>query len=239
MQRTFEMQQNNIRILSTRPLDKILAQEAKAAGIIIDELSFIETAPIQTIEVQQEIKQALLLSATVIFTSMNAVEAVAAWQNEELPDWNIYCIGTTTNKLVQEYFGEESIAGIANSATELAELIAADEFIDEVIFFCGDQRRDELPEILQQHNIAINEIVVYETLAVPHKINIDYHGILFFSPSAAESFFSINKIAAQTILFAIGNTTAAAIKKFSNNKIIISDKPGKENLAQKMMEYFT
>jgi len=239
LQRTFEMQQNNIRILSTRPLDKILAQEAKAAGIIIDELSFIETAPIQTIEVQQEIKQALLLSATVIFTSMNAVEAVAAWQNEELPDWNIYCIGTTTNKLVQEYFGEESIAGIANSATELAELIAADEFIDEVIFFCGDQRRDELPEILQQHNIAINEIVVYETLAVPHKINIDYHGILFFSPSAAESFFSINKIAAQTILFAIGNTTAAAIKKFSNNKIIISDKPGKENLAQKMMEYFT
>ncbi|MEI9955153.1 MAG: uroporphyrinogen-III synthase [Ferruginibacter sp.] len=215
-----------------------MVKQTKAAGIVIDELSFIETAPIQTIEVQQEIEQALLLSATVVFTSMNAVEAVAAWQNEEQPDWNIYCIGTTTNKLVQEYFGEEHIAGTANAATELAELIAANEFIDEVIFFCGDQRRNELPEILQQNNIDVNEIVVYETIAVPHKINIDYHGILFFSPSAVESFFSNNKIAAQTVLFAIGNTTATTIKKFSNNKIIISDKPGKENLVQKMMEYF-
>ncbi len=232
------MQQNNISILCTRPLDEILVKQTKAAGIVIDELSFIETAPIQTIEVQQEIEQALLLSATVVFTSMNAVEAVAAWQNEEQPDWNIYCIGTTTNKLVQEYFGEEHIAGTANAATELAELIAANEFIDEVIFFCGDQRRNELPEILQQNNIDVNEIVVYETIAVPHKINIDYHGILFFSPSAVESFFSNNKIAAQTVLFAIGNTTATTIKKFSNNKIIISDKPGKENLVQKMMEYF-
>jgi len=235
----FVMQQNNIRILCTRPLDEVLVEEAKAAGIIIDQSPFITTEPIQTIEVQQEIEQALLLSATVVFTSMNAVEAVATWQNEEQPDWNIYCIGTTTNKLVAEYFGEHSIAGTANSATELAELIVADRFIDKVIFFCGDQRRDELPELLQQNNIEVNEIVVYQTIALPHKITGAYHGILFFSPSAVESFFSNNTIPQQTILFAIGNTTATTIKKFTNNKIIISDTPGKENLVQKMMEYFT
>jgi len=235
----FVMQQNNIRILCTRPLDEVLVEEAKAAGIVIDESPFITTEPIQTIEVQQEIEQALLLSATVVFTSMNAVEAVATWQNEEQPDWNIYCIGTTTNKLVAEYFGEHSIAGTANSATELAELIVADRFIDKVIFFCGDQRRDELPELLQQNNIEVNEIVVYQTIALPHKITGAYHGILFFSPSAVESFFSNNTIPQQTILFAIGNTTATTIKKFTNNKIIISDTSGKENLVQKMMEYFT
>jgi len=233
------MQQNNIRILCTRPLDEVLVEEAKAAGIVIDESPFITTEPIQTIEVQQEIEQALLLSATIVFTSMNAVEAVAAWQNEEQPDWNIYCMGTTTSKLIQEYFGEHSIAGTANSAAELATLIAADRFIDKVIFFCGDQRRDELPEILEQNNIEVNEIIVYQTIAVPHKINTVYHGILFFSPSAVKSFFSNNTIPGQTILFAIGNTTATTIKKFSNNKIIISDSPGKENLVQKMMEYYT
>ena len=233
------MQQNKIDILCTRPLNESLVKEAAAAGIVIDEISFIETEPIQTIEVQQEIEQALLLSATVVFTSMNAVEAVAIWQNEEQPNWKIYCIGTTTNKLVQEYFGEESIAGTANSAVELATLIAADRFIDSVIFFCGDQRRDELPEILRRNNVEVNEITVYQTIAVPHKITKLYNGILFFSPSAAECFFSNNTIAERTILFAIGNTTATAIKKFTNNRIIISDAPGKENLAQKMMEYFT
>jgi uroporphyrinogen-III synthase len=232
------MPQNKINILCTRPLNESLVEEANAAGIVIDDISFIETEPVQTIEVQQEIQQALLLSATVVFTSMNAVEAVATWQNEERPNWNIYCIGTTTNKLVQEFFGAESIAGTANSAAELAELIAANRFIDDVIFFCGDQRRDELPEILRKNNVAVNEITVYQTIATAHKITKLYNGILFFSPSAAESFFSNNTIAAQTILFAIGNTTATAIKKFTNNKIIISDAPGKENLVRKMMEYF-
>ncbi len=215
-----------------------MVTEAKASGITIDELSFIDTTPIQTIEVQQEIEQAMLLSTTVVFTSMNAVEAVAEWLLEEKPGWNIYCIGTTTNTLVAKYFGEENIAGTANSAAELAEAIAADRFIDSVIFFCGDQRRDELPEILRQNEIEVNEIVVYQTMAVPYKITKPYHGILFFSPSAVESFFCNNKVPERTILFAIGNTTATTIKKYTTNKIIISHQPGKENLVKTMMEYF-
>jgi len=81
--------------------------------------------------------------------------------------------------------------------------------------------------------------VVYQTLATPHKIQKDYFGVLFFSPSAVQSFFSKNKVKDRTILFAIGNTTANEIKKYSNNKIIISDEPGKENLVQKMIEYFS
>jgi len=238
LQQAFVMQ-NDISILCTRPLNDELVKEAKAAGIAIDILSFIETSPVQTKSVQQEIEQALLLSATVVFTSMNAVEAVAAWHRGQQPNWNTYCIGTTTNKLVEKYFGEKHIAGTANSATELAELIAADRFIDNVIFFCGDQRRDELPAILEQNNIGVNEIVVYQTTAVSHPVDKSYHGILFFSPSAVTSFFSINQLPSQTILFAIGNTTAATIKQFSNNKIITSDFPGKENLVQKMINYFT
>jgi uroporphyrinogen-III synthase len=232
------MQQNSIQILCTRPLENTLVEDAKAAGIAIDEISFIETTPIQTIEVQQEIEQALLLSTSVVFTSMNAVETVAEWKAEQQPEWNIYCIGTATNKLVQQYFGAGCIAGTANSAAELAALIAEDRFIDSVIFFCGDQRRDELPDILRKNDIEVNEITVYQTIAVPHKISKQYHGVLFFSPSAVDSFFKINTIPQQTILFAIGNTTATAIKKFTNNKIIISDAPGKENLVKKMMEYF-
>lgn len=234
------MQGNNkISILSTRPLNTSLVTEAKAAGIVIDTLSFIETEAIRTIEVQQEIEQALLQSAIVIFTSMNAVEAVATeLDHHHQPDWLIYCIGNTTKQLVKKYFGEDSIAGNAGSAAELAQLIAEENYIDEVIFFCGDQRRDELPEILQKNNIDVNEITVYQTIAVPQKVGKTYNGILFFSPSAVESFFSNNQLNNQTILFAIGNTTANEIIKYTNNKIIISDEPGKENLVRQMMEYF-
>ena len=233
------MPDNEIIILSTRPLPGSLIKEAAERHIAVDVLSFIETEVIQSIEIQQEIEAALLQSGTVIFTSMNAVEAVANEIGAQVPEWNVYCIGNTTQKLVKEYFGEGVIAGTADSAGALAERIIEDGTgSDEVIFFCGDQRRDELPDLLRSHDIEVNEIVVYQTIRAPQKIEKFYYGILFFSPSAVESFFENNKLPEQTILFAIGNTTATAIRRYSNNKIIIADEPGKENLFRKMMEYF-
>ena len=49
----------------------------------------------------------------------------------------------------------------------------------------------------------------------------------------------MDKISDQTILFAIGNTTATEIKKYTNNKIITGDEPGKENLVTEMIRYYT
>jgi uroporphyrinogen-III synthase len=232
------MQQNKITILSTRPLNESLINEAKEEGIYIDVIPFIETEAIQSVEVQQEIDLALLESATIVFTSMNAVEAVADYMIDEQPDWAVYCMGNTTQELVKKYFGANSIAGTAANAAELADLIVGEADTDEVIFFCGDQRRDELPDILQANNIEVNEIQVYHTIPVLHKIESVYNGILFFSPSAVESFFSKNKTDPQTIIFAIGNTTAAAIKKHTANPVIISNEPGKENLVGKAINYF-
>lgn len=232
------MQQNKISILSTRPIDESLIKEAKHLNIDIDVLSFIETEPIRSIETQQEIENALLKSSAVVFTSMNAVEAVANELLDQQPDWRIYSIGNTTKQLVKKYFGEEAIAGTADSATALAELIVEEDDSNEVFFFCGDQRRNELPEILRSNDIEVNEIIVYQTIAVPLKVEKNYHGVLFFSPSAVESFFCNNKVSEQTILFAIGNTTAKEIKKYTNNKIIVGNEPGKENLVTEMIRYY-
>ena len=233
------MQQNKILILSTRPIDAPLINEAKHQNIEIDILSFIETVQIRSIEVQQEIENALLKSSAVVFTSMNAVEAVANELDGHQPNWKIYSIGNSTRQLVKKYFGEEAIAGTAESAAELAELIVEEDNSDDIFFFCGEQRRDELPDILRSNDFDVNEIVVYQTIQVKHKIEKTYHGILFFSPSAVQSFFSNNKISDKTILFAIGNTTATEIKKYTNNKIITDDEPSKENLVMEMIRYYT
>ena len=233
------MPQNKIHILSTRPLSASLVAEAATAGIAVDQLSFIETEPIQDIATQQEIEQAYLQSATVVFTSMNAVDAVVAWQDGQQPDWVIYCMGNTTKKLLQESFGTHSVVGTANNAAELAELIAEESDAEEVIFFCGEQRRDELPAILRKKGIDVQEILVYETIHTPHKISKEYQAVLFYSPSAVSSFFSNNKVPAQTILFAIGNTTAKTIQQYCNNTIIVGKAPGKEELVRQAMEFFS
>lgn len=228
----------DFRLLSTRPLDDDTIEEAAERGVIIDCVSFIDTEPIQTIDVQQEVETALLQSATIVFTSMNAVEAVASFMQEDQPEWSIYCMGNTTRQLVKEYFGDNSIAGTADSATDLAWLIIEEGETEEVIFFCGDQRRDELPSILQNNGIDVTEITVYETIATPSVIKKNYNGILFFSPSAVDSFFSVNKITGNTVLFAIGATTAAAIKKRSQATVVIGDSAGKQALAEKAIHYF-
>jgi len=229
---------DSIRILCTRPLDQPLVAAAKKRNIIIDELSFIETTPIEIPSTKELIKATALQPATIVFTSMNAVEAIANNIDFVPNKWSIYCIGTTTNELVKKHFGEQAIIGTANSAADLATLITKNKIIKEVIFFCGDKRREELPQILLDSKINVKEITVYETTNSIHLIDTIYDGILFFSPSAVDSFFNNNKIPFTTILFAIGSTTASQIQTYCNNTIIISEEPGKENLVRKMMEHF-
>ncbi len=233
------MQQNNISILCTRPLPQAIVAEAMQSGIGIEVMPFIETESILSVEVQQEIEQVALQETTVVFTSMNAVDAVTIFLDGHQPAWKIYTLGTTTKRLVTEYFCEDKLVGSAADASSLADLIVAEGLADEVNFFCGDRRRDELPGILRASDIDVNEVVVYQTIATPHKINKAYAAILFFSPSAVENFFSVNKVAAHSLMFAIGSTTAASIEKYTTNKIIVADEPGKENLVDKMIAYFT
>jgi uroporphyrinogen-III synthase len=153
------------------------------------------------------------------------------------PDWGIYCMAGTTKKIIVEYFGEGAIKNIANDANSLAGKIIGDNVTD-LVFFCGNQRRDELPMVLAGRNISVKEMIVYETTLTPHTVSKIYNGILFFSPSSAKSFFLVNKPGEEAILFAIGNTTADTLKKYSQNKIIVSESPGKEILIETCVEYF-
>jgi uroporphyrinogen-III synthase len=235
----YVMPQHKIQILSTKSLPGSLIKEVSPEALIVEAIPFIETEPLQTVEVQQEIEQASVQSITVIFTSKNAVDAVVAGLEDMQPDWGIYCIGHATREAVIAYFGEEKILGMADNAAELAALIVDEAGIDEAIFFCGNQRRDELPEILASHEIEVHEIIVYQTIAVPKKITKKYDGILFFSPSAVDSFFTINKPMPDTILFAIGNTTSNRIRKYSANKIIISKSPDRAHMIREVVNYFS
>lgn len=61
----------------------------------------------------------------------------------------------------------------------------------------------------------------------------------YFSAQVLLEVFKVNKLTESTVLFAIGNTTAATIKNYSAHKIIIAEESSKENLFEKVIEYFT
>lgn len=234
-----EMKETNIRILSTRPLAETVMEKARDKNVEIDVASFIETKNIIEPVLAEKICRLALKDISAVFTSMNAAEAVidCLEANGLVPDWTIYSLGGITHTIVKNYFAEAEIIGEATNATELAESIIEDD-AEEVFFFCGNQRREELPKLLQEENIKVNEVIVYETIETPVRIEKEYNGILFFSPSAVKSFFSINNIDVDTVLFAIGATTAQALKQLSKNKVLVGSLPNKEHLAEGAIAYF-
>jgi uroporphyrinogen-III synthase len=97
-------------------------------------------------------------------------------------------------------------------------------------------RKETVPKALKAANVNFNEIQVYETTLTPQKIKKAVDGILFFSPSAIESYLMQNKIKNE-ICFCIGNTTAEALEKITRN-IIIADQPSVENVIEDVIEEY-
>ncbi len=224
-------------ILCTRPLEQLLIVKASEKGMHIDIVPFIRTENIVTPEIVSQIQSYQSQKINVVFTSMNAVDAVVE-QLSEKPDWTIFSIGGATKEVAINFFGERSIAATAKNATALTEKIIAKNNVESVVFFCGDQRLNELPETLIANNIAVQEVVVYSTIETPQHIEKNYSGIVFFSPSAVHSFFSENTLLTNTVLFSIGKTTTATIQSYCSNKIITSEWPGKQQMIERVIDYF-
>ena len=230
--------ENKTQILSTVLLDQPLVKKATDAGMLLDAMSFIQVVDITDEgDNLEQIERLYRKQVTVVFTSVNAVRAVCEQVYFKKGGWKIYCIGQATRNAVLEYFDITQVQGIANDAAALAGIIKQNGE-REVIFFCGDKRMDTLCDVLHKANIVVNEIIVYRTEEVPKFVEKDYDGILFFSPSGVNSFFSMNVVEEGAVLFAIGSTTAHAIKENADNMIIISEMPSKEYLVEKAIQYF-
>lgn len=214
-----------------------MLDQAARADIRIDTLSFIDTEPIRDTALTRQIQQLGSQPLTAVFTSMNAVEAVAGHLAGSPRHWQIFCIGSATRQLIEARLRPSSIAGTAPSAAALADVIL-EHHPSEVFFFCGDQRREELPGRLTRAGVRVHELVVYRTTQTPHTVKEPYDGIAFFSPSAVHSFFSVNSTKEKTILFAIGKTTADTIHTYVNNPVITSTTPEKEGLVRQLIDYY-
>jgi uroporphyrinogen-III synthase len=233
------MQKNNtISILCTASIEPALTEKAACMNIELDAVPFIQTVPSIPVEMKEEITRLAGMRVTVVFTSVHAVEAVSAQLAGSTPEWKVFCIAHATQQAAIKHFGADCIEGTADSSGELADTIMERIKTGSVFFFCGDQRRDELPTKLSGAGIEVAERVVYKTRASSEAISKKYDGVLFFSPSAVHSFFSLNSLPNDTILFVIGPTTANALSDYTANKIIVSRSPDKSMLVQMALGYF-
>jgi uroporphyrinogen-III synthase len=233
----------SFKVLSTKKLEPSLIQKARQKGIEIIEQEAISVNPILSKEKQDEVKFWVLNQDIhyVIFTSANSVEAVKGYLKKEdnwfTVNWKVFCIGGKTKEALSSFIHADNILATADYGKDLAEKIV-ETGVKEVVFFCGNKRRDELPAMLKDAGVNVHEVVVYETIETPVVATDDVHGILFFSPSAVQSFFSVNQLKKDVVCFAIGQTTADSITGFTDNKIIISESPSQEMMLASVQVYF-
>jgi uroporphyrinogen-III synthase len=225
------------RILSTKDVASALTVMAAEQHIDITTKSFIHIQPLVTDALLQRIHQLFQEKARVIFTSANAVNSIKM-PDAHSPGWEIYCLEGATQDAVKTSGMHYRIVATASNAAALADKIIEEGNTTALIFFCGNKRRDELPMMLRQHNISVEEIIVYETTETPALTGNDYDGIFFLSPSAVQSFFTVNHLLQHTICFAIGNTTANTLKAYTDNKIIISTGQSMADMVQTAIFYF-
>lgn len=227
---------DKIHIISTASLPVEYVQQMEQHGIEAEIIPFIRTYPSVSEENWQRIKRLEQQRATVVFTSVHAVTAVAEHIDHKV-NWQIACIASATLEAVTRHFDQSSVIATAPYATQLAkELI--NHTTGPVIFFCGNKRLDTIPQQLQEAGIAVEEIVVYHTELTPQWVKADADGIMFFSGSAAESFFLKNELGKDTVCFAIGTTTADALRERTGNKIVIAENPGKKEMTELVIQYY-
>lgn len=213
--------QKKINILSTKILSDTQRKTLVEADFNLIEADFI-TAENTSFEIKN-------INDNLIFTSQNAVHSVLNHKDiASLKKKNAFCVGLKTKILLAENgFNVDVYTGYAE---DLAEIITLIHSSDSFTFFSGNLRRNALPNALKDAGIKFNEINVYKTTLTPQKIKTTIDGILFFSPSAVESYLKENTIK-QENCFCIGETTASALEKITKN-IFVADSPSIENVIE-------
>ncbi|WP_395053099.1 uroporphyrinogen-III synthase [Flavobacterium sp.] len=227
-------------ILSTKKLLPNQKQQLLDANFLVIEEDFIETK-IKNFEFSSfggvsEGRGGLKVNENLIFTSQNAVQSILNHPKcEDLKSKNVFSVGMKTKDLLTENgFNVIAYTGYASDLAEIISLVYSNETFT---FFSGNLRRDILPETLKENGIIFNEIEVYETNLISKKITQKLDGILFFSPSAVESYLKSNTIK-EEMCFCIGETTAEALENKKIKNITIADKPSVENVIEEVIEYY-
>jgi len=139
---------------------------------------------------------------------------------DEAQSQNYFIVGKKTTALFLEK--GLKVTKTAQNALELAHFIVKYYKNKHFFYFCGNLRREELPSILKENSVHLEEVFVYETTQNKQAFDQNFDGILCFSPLGVDSFAKANEIK-NTAFFCIGNTTANEARKHTDNVVVAND----------------
>jgi len=219
-----------MRLLVTKKISSSFKDRMFQLGFNLIEypLIRIEPLPIQVEKVE----------SSLIFTSQNAVKL--AFESKEisalLHGKNCYCVGEKTKALLEK--NGQKVIKMHQNASDLAHFLVKNVKNDSFSFFCGKQRRAEIEDLFnrKQMKLVIHEL--YDTLFTSKVFENHFDGILFFSPSAVQSFFSKNQWNEHMHGFCIGPSTASVLKQYTL-RYSVAKTPNENHLLLEIQHYYT
>lgn len=201
-------------ILSTKKLKPNQRDLLLGTGFSLVDYDAIQITPL-AVDVPPDIKNA-------IFTSQNSVKFIFKKDRSLTQIDRCFCVGEKTKEFLLKK--DQKVVEIASNSIELAQNIIKNYKKEVFFYFCGTQRRDELPTLLKNEKIDIMELETYKTDLKPRKFHQKWDGILFFSPSGVSSYMAENTPASgeqhSSIAFCIGETTAREATNYFRNVIV-------------------
>ena len=169
--------------------------------------------------------------ADILITSANAARIVEELLKELKPK-RIFCVGELSAKLLAGYC--EEIVHADNSEALIQKILVNN--VTALIHFCSNIALGTIKEAAHSNNIEYKELISYETVALEPKIdNLNsFDALLFFSPSGVRSFM-VNNDLPETIIGAIGSTTANCI---DNTEITVASKSNSNELLKSIRQRY-
>ena len=191
-----------VQLFSTKLLSPVQLQAFVSAGFALEMSDFIRVVPAAALTAVPQADYFLLTSQNTLY----ALRTMPCYG--QLPHRKAFCVGEKTRKLL-EAEGWEVVASF-DYAKELAPYLVKHYPKSSFVFFCGEKRIDTLPTTLRANHIQLQECLTYYTQLTPSKLTKSYKGLLFFSPSAIESYLRENSLSGEKAI-CIGTTTQAAL----------------------------
>lgn len=222
------------RVLFTRELSKKRIHFFANKGIIAEGVPFIS---VSAKPVRQWHHKIPAYSDAWVFTSQNAVSAISPLLKDLQIPKNVFAVGEQTSEALS-VLGLDAIIPDESNARKLAELISS-YTPNQVVYFCGNLRKETLALTLAREKIPFQTVEVYETVLSPQAMDMDhFDAITFMSPSSATSFFEMNLLPANFPVFCIGETTGSALQNYGIRHYLTAEISTFTSLAHRIITYF-
>ncbi len=230
-----------VRLLSTagKALHEVVMLREK--NIRLDTIEMTAAVPLVNNYLVQLIHQRAAVPLLAVFTSPDAVRAVANILNGQAVPWQIATLDKTTYYAVQDAFPSNKILLAVPTEAALVEgLEQADVPAGGISYFCGNKYSDRVPALCREKGITLEVIMVYQVSVKAAPVTGYYNGILFFNESAVDSFFVFNEFPNNTVAFCLTERIAAVLSsRLSQPAVIVqAAEPTESSLLESVLAYY-